>query len=69
MNVVTSLKDALHFLNIVRVINQYKKSRKLDCLTACKGVAISALGHPRVKFELLFQVVSSFLQLTFLGQD
>ena len=36
-------------------------------LADCKGVAVGALGHPRVELELLLQVLASFLQVPNLG--
>ena len=36
-------------------------------LADCKGVAVGALGHPRVELELLLQVLASFLQVPYLG--
>ena len=41
----------------------------LDCLADCKGVAVGALGHSGVEFELLLQVFASFLQIPYLGPD
>ena len=43
----------------------------LNCFTDCKGVAVSAIGHPGVELELLLQdVVSSFiLQVPNLSRD
>ena len=38
-------------------------------LADCKGVAVGALGHPRVELELLLQMFPSFLEVPYLGPD
>ena len=41
----------------------------LNCFADCKCVAVSAIGHPGVEFELLLQVVALLLQVANLSQD
>ena len=70
VSIVAPCKRAIHFLKIVGVVIKWFHRCRMNLvgLADCKGVAVGALGHPRVELELLLQVFASFLQIPHLSQ-